>query len=380
MHGTIHAYTQISVNMYWRLFQQCLFQFNFFVTKLVEEENELAERIKKFQRCGFPITMTKLRILAYQYAHVNGIEGFSDKKKRAGYKWAYGFLKRHPDLVLKKAKNLSSARAMCANPTVIAQWFREYKNVRDEFGITSGEQIWSGDETGVQTIPKEYLVIGEKGKKAYQQVSGEKGETSTILTFVNALGRVCPPMIIHKGKRVQDTWIKKAYVTYRVAATTNGYITKSKFKEYGERFVRYLKNHKLLDRPHLLIIDGHKSHVYNLPFYKLMMENNIHVLAIPPHCSHIVQALDSTPFAQFKNNWERCLKEWNFQNHARALSKPEFFEVFDHAWDHSMTLEHIQSGFRKTGIWPANMSNIPEDKLLPSQVTDTQECKRKKIS
>ena len=315
--------------------------------------------------------------MAYQYAHVNNIEGFSEKTRRAGYKWAYGFLKRHSDLVIKKTKNLSSARAQCANPTVIAQWFQEYKQVREKFGITSGEQIWSGDETGVQTIPKEYLVIGERGRQAYQQVSGEKGETSTILTFVNALGRVCPPMIIHKGIRVRDTWIKHAFVGYRVAATTNGYITKCKFQEYGERFVRYLKNHKLLDRPHLLIIDSHKSHVYNLPFYKLMIDNNIHVLAIPPHCSHIVQALDSTPFAQFKNNWERCLKKWNFENHARPLSKAEFFEVFDFAWDNSMTLEHIQSGFRKTGVWPPNMSSIPEDKLLPSEVTDNEKCKMK---
>ena len=27
-----------------------------------------------------------------------------------------------------------------------------------------------------------------------------------------------------------------------------------------------------------------------------------------------------------------------------------FFEVFDFAWDNAMTLEHIQSGFRKTGV------------------------------
>ena len=92
-------------------------------------------------------------------------------------------------------------------------------------------------------------------------------------------------MIIHKGIWVWDTWIKHAFVGYRVAATTNGYITKCKFQEYRERFVRYLKNHKLLDRPHLLIIDSHKSQIYNLPFYKLMIDNNIHVLALYWHIS-----------------------------------------------------------------------------------------------
>ena len=35
-------------------------------------------------------------------------------------------------------------------------------------------------------------------------------------------------------------------------------------------------------------------------FFEEMLENNIHILAIPPHTSHTVQALDSTPFAQLK--------------------------------------------------------------------------------
>ena len=72
--------------------------------------------------------------------------------------------------------------------------------------VVSPEQIWSGDETGVQNVPKEIKVLGIKNIRTFQQVSSEQGETSTILSFVNALGNVVPPMIIHKGQRVQDTW------------------------------------------------------------------------------------------------------------------------------------------------------------------------------
>ena len=48
---------------------------------------------------------------------VNGIPGFSDERQTAGRKWLCGFLLRHPDITLKKAHNLSIARAMGANPT-----------------------------------------------------------------------------------------------------------------------------------------------------------------------------------------------------------------------------------------------------------------------
>ena len=152
----------------------------------------------------------------------------------------------------------------------------------DDLNITAPDQIWSGDETGVQNVPKEQLVVGEERTPSVIQVSGEQGETSTMLTFVNAIGLQCPPMVIHCGKHVQEYWVHDTPIGVCVAATTKGYITKAKFHEYGIRFVRFLKSHKLLNRPHILLIDSHKSHVYNLPFFEEMLKNNIYVMAIPP--------------------------------------------------------------------------------------------------
>ena len=64
--------------------------------------------------------------------------------------------------------------------------------------------------------------------------------------------------------------------------------------------MRYLKTHRILKRPHLLIVYSHKSHVYNVAFFDLMQEMNIHVMAIPPHTCYTVQVLDSMTFAQLK--------------------------------------------------------------------------------
>ena len=91
----------------------------------------------------------------------------------------------------------------------------------------------------------------------FQQVSSEEGETSNILSSVNALGNVVPPMIIHKGQPVQDSW--KIVTRYHISATTKGYITKLKFHEYGLKFIKYLKDNGLANQKNL-IIDSHKSH------------------------------------------------------------------------------------------------------------------------
>ena len=267
---------------------------------------------------------------------------------------------------------------MAANEPNVHKWFTEYEGVLKDLGINSPEQIWSGDESGVQNVPKEELVIGATGTPAHQTVSGEQGETSTILSFVSGVGKVCPPMVIHHGQCVQQYWMTDAPVRWHVAAMTKGYIMKHKFHEYGIRFVWYLKTHGLLDCPHLLIVDSHKSHVYNVAFFEEMLENNIHVLAIPPHTSHIVQALDSTPFAQFKN-WQRLLLDYNCKHHGQVLGKGDFFSLLVPAWRHAMTVSQIQSGFRKMGIYPVNFEAIDKAKFTPSEVTDSKKCFEKSV-
>ena len=113
---------------------------------------------------------------------------------------------------------------MAANEPNVRKWFLEYKKVLNDLNINSPEQIWSGDETGVQNVPKDEVVLCVKGKKAYQTVAAEQGETFTILTFVNGVGNVVPPMVIHKGERVQTQWTRDVPVGVHIAATSKGYV------------------------------------------------------------------------------------------------------------------------------------------------------------
>ena len=320
--------------------------------------------------CGFPLTRGRVRQLAHQYAHHNSLKGFSEKLQMAGKKWVKGFLKRHPNIIIKTAKNLSVARAMGANPTIIAEWFRKLKQTAKTVGVLTPQQVWSGDETGVQTVPKERQVLAVKGKRVYQQVSAEQGETSTVLTFVSGAGEVVPPMVIHKGDYVPNNWTRKAPGNVRVVATSKGYITKAKFHEYGGRFVAHLKRNGLLGIPHMLICDSHSSHLYNLPFFLLMKRHKIHVFTIPPHTSHLLQPLDKTPFAQFKLHWEKHLTKYNNQNKGKSLNKVDFWDVFTPAFNAAMNLKNILSGFKKTGISPYDPSVIPIHEMGPSNVTE----------
>ena len=67
---------------------------------------------------------------------------------------------------------------MVANEPNVRKWFAEYEQVLHDLRINSPEQIWSGDETGVQNVPKEEIVLCIKGKPSYQTVAADQGKTS----------------------------------------------------------------------------------------------------------------------------------------------------------------------------------------------------------
>ena len=175
---------------------------------------------------------------------------------------------------------------------------------------------------------------------------------TTVLTFANACGQVFPPLVIFKGAKVNDAWVANVPSNITVKASPKGWINKDVFFRYSIRWVQWLKRCNHLNKKHLLLLDAHKSHIYNLPFLNLMVANKIEVLAIPGHTSHVLQPLDSTPFTNFKMKWNINLKEYLFQNVGAGMPKGDFWIPFLPAWRKSLTVAAVQSGFRKNGHIP----------------------------
>ena len=105
-------------------------------------------------------------------------------------------------------------------------------------------------------------------------------------------------------------------------------------------------------------------------FLRLMVTSNIEILAIPGHTSHILQPIDSTPFANFKTAWNQNLSQYLATNAGCAMPKQHFWIPFWPSWCKAMTVAAIQSGFRKTGIFPVNRRMIKDSDLGPSATTD----------
>lgn len=60
------------------------------------------------------------------------------------------------------------------------------------------------------------------------------------------------------------------------------------------------------NQPVLMIYDGHSTHV-DTKVVALASENNITILKLPAHTSHLLQRLDLAVFKSFKTSWDKKL-------------------------------------------------------------------------
>jgi hypothetical protein len=142
----------------------------------------------------------------------------------------------------------------------------------------------------------------------------------------------------------------------RVSCTPKGYISAGTFFEYADFFVTWLRRRGSLGggRRHIILLDGHSSHLYNIDLMNLMKANNIAVASLPPHTTHLLQPLDDVPFANLKKVWNSKLLDKNEGVVGRQLSKEEVMHLFFESWTEAVTPETVKAGFRNTGIWPAD--------------------------
>ena len=122
--------------------------------------------------------------------------------------------------------------------------------------------------------------------------------------------------------------------------------------------------------PHLLLLDGHSSHVYNLEFIKLLKSKNVHIMCYPSHTTHALQPADKALFKSLKHHWDQEGRKRRRMMAGQKLLRMEFFPVFSRAWAKAATVENAQAGFRGMGMFPLNKDVLPETAFAPSKTTE----------
>lgn len=335
----------------------------------LEVESRMASNIKTMEKWGYGLSKKEIIFAMEQYLKNNSIKTpFKDNVP--GDDYFLNFKRRH-GLSQKKPQSVEVARKRAADPFVISHYFELLQEVTHN---VPPERIYNIDESSFCLDPSRVKVVGEKGKAAHRVTAGPGRENFTVLMGGSASGNKLPPLIIFKGKSIWDSWMAKtdeefSGITY--AATENGWMNSETFSNYFQRsFLPAIGKH----RPAVLIYDGHSSHV-SLEIIELAMKENVIILKLPPHTSHLLQPMDLAVFKPLKLEYDNAVIKWQRKHYGIKMPKQVFSTIISRIWT-EMDSQVIRSGFQKGGIYPFDNDVIPEETFEPAALERFKKSKQ----
>jgi hypothetical protein len=317
-----------------------------------EEEALVQWALEKDSR-GFPphlidISDMAARLLA---ARISG-----SSPPQLGKNWASRFIKRRPELDMRWSRRRSYARAKCEDPKIISEWFQILETVRQRYGICD-EDIWNFDETGFAmgvTVTSKVVTNSANIGRAIMKEPGNR-EWVTVTECINTRGIKIPPFIIFKAKQQQAAWFVDLPPGWAIARSKKGWTC----DELGLRWIRHFNDHSentTIGAYRLLVLDGHSSHL-TPEFEEYCSSHNIITVCMPAHASHHLQPLDVACFSSLKHAYGTQISTW-CRYGIDHIDKLDFLDAYKIINPLVFTETNIMSGFRASGIHPANPDRV----------------------
>lgn len=317
-------------------------------------EEKMAERAFR----GYSLaTKLKCPILANEI--VNRIQGTTVSSQ-----WFNHYCKEN-NLKLLNAQNLEEVRQKYCNETVLRLFYQLLGN----FIHSIDGLIYNMDETYCDFNKKGKLVVPQ-GK--YPVVSEEHriGHVTCICT-INAAGMAWKPFIILPMLQNLPEELREFQTQCIFASSPSGWITSKIFLIWCLFFIGEINKHREILRatygdkakttPCVLIVDGHKSRI-NSEAIELLFMNNIQLIILPAHTSHVTQPFDICVAAPLKLSLQKFSDNpplWAKQRVEKLCetAKKRYLLVLNviDAWKQAASTRNVKMGFFKAGIVPFNV-------------------------
>jgi hypothetical protein len=145
-------------------------------------------------------------------------------------------------------------------------------------------------------------VLAKTGVRSVHSIIPREREWLSILCCINAAGYHIPSFYIFWGNSFQRDYIKHCEVDASIGMQSKAWMTSHLFKSWITHFVRNVRKCGLGISPinhHLLILDGHGSHM-TMDVIKMACSMGLDLLILPSHTSHATQLLHVACFKPFK--------------------------------------------------------------------------------
>ena len=119
-----------------------------------------------------------------------------------------------------------------------------------------------------------------------------------------------------------------------------------------------------------MILDGYNSYTSN-NFIWNCFDNNIHLVYLPAHTSHVLQPLDLSVFSPLKHAYRKYLNNINTWAESTVVGKQVMLDYILRARREAMTAQNAKAGWKATGLWPVSMAKPLMSRLLLENSNNT---------
>jgi hypothetical protein len=164
------------------------------------EESVIARNILDLATKGFPPRISIVEDMASRLLAT-----------RVGPRWAYNFVKRHPELRTRFQRKYDYQRAKCEDPEIIRGCFELVHNTIAKYGINDAD-IYNFDETGfmIGIISTAMVVTTSDGRANAKKIQPGNREWVTVIQGVNSQGGAIPPFVVVAGKNHLASWYQNS--------------------------------------------------------------------------------------------------------------------------------------------------------------------------
>ena len=107
--------------------------------------------------------------------------------------------------------------------------------------------------------------------------------------------------------------------------------------------------------------------------------NDVHLLCLPAHCTHILQPLDVGIFKPFKSYFSKACTAYLAHNPGCVITPEKLSSLVAEAWPKAFTPVNILAGFKKSGIHPLNPGEITDRQVGPAKTFQYPPCDNKEV-
>ncbi|GFT86628.1 DDE-1 domain-containing protein [Nephila pilipes] len=327
----------------------------------IKNEEKFAEYLFISGRYGYGYSKCEIKDLVAEFVREEEIKTrWADGKP--GYEWLKNFLKRHPEVNVRRDEHISHKRLDGIDPFFVFKFYTDLEVLFDheKLSLPDAHRIYNVAEISFKDVRQPIIIPSKCSSCISKTVRSSIELGASAVVCIGADGKKLHPLIVFQGRCVLPP-----HIVNKNFPKMSYYTTSSRKWKDGALFSYWFENVFIPQIPNLvarqgrsiiLLFNGSSLHI-NIQSLSLAVKHNIIFVKIPPNLINILQPLNKMCLSVLESTWSDQLF---YQNHLNLATIQKLFgQLFGIIWSKHFRKLIVRKAFRTTGVFPPDRNQFP---------------------